>query len=157
MTHYEFISVDFKAHETDTASLRRESSTVASIPAGEKEANLLGGKEAKEGKEGRGREGARRRKLSAETIMSALQRTASSLATNWRSHQHQHSCPEADLSPPSSPATPEAGDTAAPPSAPPPAPPSAPSPDPAQLSGRRVSLTGKKLTTIPSVDYQVSR
>ena len=153
MTQYEFISIDFKAHETDTASLRRESSTVASIPAGEKEANLLGGKEAKEGKEGRGREGARRRKLSAETIMSALQRTASSLATNWRSHQHQHSCPEADLSPPSSPATPEAGDTAAPP----PAPPSAPSPDPAQLSGRRVSLTGKKLTTIPSVDYQVSR
>ena len=153
MTQYEFISIDFKAHETDTASLRRESSTVASIPAGEKEANLLGGKEAKEGKEGRGREGARRRKLSAETIMSALQRTASSLATNWRSHQHQHSCPEAELSPPSSPATPEAGDTAAPP----PAPPSAPSPDTAQLSGRRVSLTGKKLTTIPSVDYQVSR
>ena len=92
MTRYEFISTDFKAHETDTASLRRESSTVPSIPAGEKEANLLGGKEAKEGKEGRGREGARRRKLSAETIMSALQRTASSLATNWRSHQHQHSC-----------------------------------------------------------------
>ena len=121
---------------------------------------MLGGKEAKEakeGKEGRGREGARRRKLSAETIMSALQRTASSLATNWRSHQHQHSCPEAELSSSPAPATPEAGDTAAPPPAPTLAPPSAASPDPAQLSGRRVSLTGKKLTTIPSVDYQVFR
>ena len=125
-----FFSLDFKTKESEkdvVSDLR--------IPAVNRDVNLNTSDTKAANCEAPGR----RRKLSAELIMSAIQKKASTITTNWRAQKSKVS-PEPSLSDQTSNlsennVTPDIGQIVAPP------------------DRRKLNLPVQKLTTIPSVDY----
>ena len=127
--------LDFKSHD----NRGKVENSEARIPVVVKDVNLNTG-DTKETKDIKCKDAARR-KLSAETIINAIQKRASTLSTNWKmSSSKQKSSPD-----PLSTSDSQIDDESQ----------IATNDDGIQPDRRKLTLPVKKLTTIPSVDYQV--